>query len=132
LTFLKIHKTTENKEMKAFKKISLGILFVGILLGTCFADPTTIYTPISTALNASTYTAITTGSQECYGFAILLSDTSIAYYIAVSATGTGEVPIPAGTSISWPDYVPIKTIVLYAKSASGTPSLILFPAKRSQ
>lgn len=94
-----------------------------------------INTPITAALNASTYTPITTGTQDCYGFTIMTSDgfASPGFYIATSAAGANETLIPAEVPwLPFTDFAPYNSIIMYAKSVSGTPNLLLFPGKLSQ
>lgn len=89
-----------------------------------------IKTPGSTELNSSTYTAITLGEgQFAYGFSIYAIDTAgdlSAFYIAVDSAGTGEALVP-DIGLSWSGYQSIGRTVLYAKSLSGTPDLVLLP-----
>jgi hypothetical protein len=88
--------------------------------------------PVTTTLNASTYTEIRTGTQDCYGFIILISTgySSTGFYIADNEAGTGAVLIPEGISgIPWTDFVEFDSTVMWCKAASGTPDLILMPGK---
>lgn len=87
---------------------------------------------ITTELNASTFVAITLGSQEAYGFGVYALDTTtgglVSFYYANNAAGTGAVLAPP-IGIVWGHYEPALNTVLYAKSLTGTPSLVLIPLR---
>ena len=79
-------------------------LFLFLSIGISLAGDT-IKTPKPYTLNSSTYTAIVVGSQACYGYTIIKSD-STQIYIAIDAAGTGAFLTPVGLiSISYTDYV---------------------------
>jgi len=89
-----------------------------------------IKSPKSFALNSSTYTAITLGDDDAFGFAVYAVDESgdmAPFYYATDETGTDEVIAPT-IGLAWPHYEKQGGTVLYAKSISGTPDLVLNPA----
>jgi len=83
-----------------------------------------IKTPVVTALNTETYTPITLNDQAAEGFSIHISDGS-AFFYAVDASGTGEALVPDNASLSWGHYEPAHATIMYAKSVTGTPDLIV-------
>jgi len=88
-----------------------------------------IKVPVITALNNSTYVAISTDStNDAYGFAVYTDDAS-AFYIAVDVGGTGAALVPENASLSWAHHVEASENVLWAKSVTGTPNLVLLPGK---
>lgn len=108
------------------KKLLLIGVFV-LIASVVFADG--IKAPIVTALNSSTYTAILSPGG-CGGIGVYTED-GTSFYIATDSSGTGEAIVPADTSISFGNVCPeeVTNIVLYAKSASGTPNLVLLWSK---
>ena len=82
----------------------------------------TIKTPVVTALNDSTYTAITLPSAYGRSISARTSDDT-AWKMAVDASGTGEVNIPASKSISIDKIKDRDGTIFYAKASSGTPNL---------
>lgn len=107
--------------------------FALILALLAFAAPgmcndSAIMTPITATLNTSTYTAITMPGG-CRPISLYTED-GTGFYIAVDSTGTGEVLVPASTSVSYGKACPDDTLVaVYAKAVSGTPVLVLLPSK---
>jgi len=94
-----------------------------------------INSPVTTALNASTYVAINSGTQDCYGFILMISTgfASTGFYIATSVSGANATLIPAEVPwLPFTDFAPFNSTLLYAKAVSGTPNLILIPGKLSQ
>jgi len=87
-----------------------------------------IKTPVVTAINSTTYTPIALGEEQAYGFSVHISDKSSFYY-AVDSSGTGEALVPDNASLSWGHYEPENSIIMYAKSVSGSPNLIVNPGK---
>jgi len=83
--------------------------------------------PITTALNSSTFTAI--NIPKVHGFisvSYFMEDDTLTFYESATSAGPGAL-IPAGKVINIALMkVDIRTgTVLYAKSASGTPNLII-------
>ena len=80
----------------------------------------------STELNSSTYTAINSPQVvgKCRSIVILTSNDS-AFFIADDDSGTNERTFPASSRISF-DCFDLSVIPLfYAKSAAGTPELLI-------
>jgi len=89
---------------------------------------------ITTVLNSSTYTAIATGIDSAFGFGVYAVDDTgemVPFYYAVDATGTGAA-LASSMGITWGHYVRHSTVALYAKALSGTPSMVLVPARKVQ
>jgi len=112
-------------------KSAITTVIILFLASFVFAG-TVINTPKPTTLNTSTYTAITSGTQDAYGFSIYISgQNAYGIYIAVDSAGTGETLLEPGDYwFSWPDFVPYNSTVMYGKAVVGTPGVTFFPAKR--
>jgi len=114
------------------KKLFCIIVISLILLGDVFAGVDLIYAPISFTLSTTgDPVAITTGTQPCYGFSVLLSDDS-GWYLYLTANGS-DTPTEISNNVvgvSWDHLVPPGTTIFYAKAISGTPKLYVFPAKK--
>lgn len=82
----------------------------------------TIKTPVVTALNSTTYTAIDIPSAANRAFLAFTED-GASFKIAVDASGTGEIIIPANSSFSDSEISDDSATIFYAKSISGTPNL---------
>jgi len=90
-----------------------------------------IDTPVITALNASTYTAISIPkwTGPCRPISAYTDDGS-SCLIAVDATGTGESTILSldkynNSCVRGTDGTGSTTVLFYAKASAGTPNLIL-------
>jgi len=89
-----------------------------------------IKSPKTIELNDSTYTAITLGDDDAFGFAVYAVDSDgemAPFYYATDESGTDEVIAPA-IGLSWSHYEMQGATLLYAKAISGTPALVLNPA----
>ena len=85
--------------------------------------------PVVTALNDTTYVAITlTADTPAWGFMVHTDDAS-AFYLALDDSGTGVQLIPEKYAPVWNHYEAVGTTVVYAKSVTGTPNLVLNPGK---
>lgn len=103
------------------KKIWL-VLFL-LVVSSAYA---VIRTPVVTALNATTYTAIVI--PETNGRCRPISawtETGVAFYIAVDSSGTGAALIPSPGTYSNSCVTDTNGVVFYAKAVSGTPNLVL-------
>jgi hypothetical protein len=87
-----------------------------------------IKTPIVTALNNTTFVAVTLGTDDAFGFDIICDDSAIGFTIHNVITG-GTAAIPAAKTLSFTHYEAAGEIVMYAKAASGSPNLVLIPHK---
>lgn len=93
-----------------------------------FADEDLIYQPVPIALNTSTFVAVTTGTDPCYGFSVIMSDGS-SWIMSLSAAGTTPITQPA-VGLSWDHLVlPGKTI-FYAKGTTSGAYLNIYPGKK--
>jgi hypothetical protein len=114
----------------SIKRIAIVLLSICLFCGTAFA---VINTPVVTALNASTYTAISipkTNNPACRAVSFYVDD-GTAFLLAVDASGTGEATIPADTSISMDCVNDTGGIIFYVKASAGTPNLVvLWQAKQ--
>lgn len=103
------------------KKILFTLLILAIA-GICYAmiPPTS-----TTALNDSSYTAITVPitNKPLINFAAVTDD-STAWYIADNSSGTNAALVTAPGSISYENVTPEPDgTIFYAKAAAGTPNL---------
>ena len=88
-----------------------------------------IQTLVITELNATTHTAITLPTnQGCGSFAVWTEDGS-AFYISSVAAGTDEGLTLANMAVSINAKHYKGETVMYAKSSSGTPNLVLLVTK---
>jgi hypothetical protein len=87
--------------------------------------------PKATALNASTYVAITTPAVACYGLSIVISDGS-DWKWASDAEGTGEITWPGSLPLNLPNHLMPSTKIMYAKATAGTPNLLILPGEKSE
>ena len=104
------------------KQLLATLIFSAIFVVSAFA---VINAPVVTALNTSTYTAVTIPrtNGSCRAVTVYTEDSS-SFYIASDSTGTGEALVPANTSLSYNCVTDTAGVVLYAKSSSGTPNLV--------
>ncbi len=114
------------------KKLTLLAVMILFTFSVSFAGVDLILTPIPFTLSATgNPIAITTGTQDCYGFSVILSDDSgWLLYLTADGSDTPTTISDAIRGIWWGHYVPPGTTVFYAKAVSGTPKLTLFPAKK--
>ena len=87
-----------------------------------------IKSPITATLNSSTYTALTLGDDDAYGFLVTVVESGVLvpFYYATDASGTDEAPAP-DMGKGWPHYAPTGATVIYLKAMSGTPTAVLDP-----
>lgn len=87
-----------------------------------------IKSPITATLNSSTYTALTLGDEDAYGFLVTVVEDGllVPFYYATDAAGTDEAPSP-DVGRGWPHYASMGTTVIFLKAVSGTPTAVLDP-----
>ena len=105
-----------------FKKIILlSVCVLSVLAVSVYA---TIRTPVVTALNSTTYTAIVIPENggKCRPITAW-TETGVGFYIAVDSSGTGEALIPAPGTYSNSCVTYKDGLLFYAKAISGTPNL---------
>lgn len=87
-----------------------------------------INSPVITALNASTFVAVTLpkSSDHVFNDISLWTEDQTAWTFATDADGTDAAIIPANTPFSIGGYSDKSNILLYAKASAGTPNLITF------
>ncbi len=82
-----------------------------------------IQKPITTALNTSTYVAITLGAtQRCSSFGCWTED-GTAFYISDTAAGTVNVKTLPDQAINVDTKTGKGEVLFYAKASTGTPNL---------
>lgn len=112
--------------------LKLSVLFLILFIITAVKAFAIIPLPVVTALNSSTYTAITISASNgpCRSVALFTEDGS-SFLIATDSAGTGESIVPADVSISYRCVNDTSGVILYAKSVSGTPNLVVLVDDKS-
>lgn len=104
------------------KKIIVVLMLCAIAISSaCYA---LIVPPVSIALNASTYTAITipVTNNRCRPVAVTTSD-STSWFLSYDSAGTTPVTIPAPGTLSIDCITDTSGVIFYAKASAGTPSM---------
>ncbi len=86
--------------------------------------------PIITALNTSTYVAISMpgGGNGRWSVAYYTEDGS-GFYVATDSSGTDEALVPEDASINQSITTKSDEVLFYAKAVTGTPNLVLLTAQ---
>ncbi len=87
--------------------------------------------PVVTALNATTYTAITVTASpgnSCLPI-VAYTDDGTSWYMSDTAAGTDNAPIPADSFFSDDCAQFADGIVFYAKASGGTPNLVVITGR---
>jgi len=83
-------------------------------------------------LNDSTYTAVTLGDDDAFGFSVHAVDDDggvVAFYFATDSEGTDET-LAGIVGLCWSHYEKPGDTVMYAKALSGEATLVLRPGSR--
>ena len=105
------------------KRLFLVLFLLAVIAASAYA---VINTPVITALNTSTFVAITIPQTNghCRWVSAHTED-STSFIIAVDSSGTGAETIPASTAYKNPCVTDSVGVVFYAKATAGTPNLAI-------
>jgi|GEM_PF-4999617 hypothetical protein len=105
------------------RKVLITIVCLILAVGSAYAI---INPPDITALNASTYVAVTIPETNGPCRAIsFYTDDGVAFSMAVDSAGTSAATMPANTFVSMDCVTDTSGVIFYVRAGAGTPNLIV-------